>query len=522
MITIDVVHKKENSQQSISLQKDDLEKGISLGRLPSCGIVLNDPSVSRSHGLIKLDNDKAIYFDVGSTTGSLLNGNSLQAQSPVALAIGDKLILGPFELTIRDITSFANDDMEITQLAGALPNAYQPVALVSEDNWQNWQGKTSVTCTSIVEETHDVKTFTYTAQPNVLFKYQAGQFATLHLQIDGKSVSRSYTISSSPSRPHTITNTVKRVPSVAGHQPGLVSNWLHDNLKVGDTIEISGPFGDFTHFAHPSEQLCLISGGSGITPMLSMTRWICDTASKIDVVFLHIAKSERDLIVREELEYLSRRFPNLKLVFSLTREENSSCWSGYRGRLSSTMLEMAVPDLTKRRVFVCGPNQFMQSAKQLFIESGFPMDKYHEESFGAPKSSKPTDSSQSKKEKPNFGLKAVFGKLGSKKEEESTSAQSETASNPIAKPPESSTINFTRSGKRVSAEGQTILEAGESAGVDLPFGCRAGMCGACKQIMINGELEPDYEANILSDSDKEAGYILCCIAKAKGEVKIEA
>src|SRR6185295_2577374 len=104
-----------------------------------------------------------------------------------------------------------------------------------------WQrGKLSLRCIQVIDETHDVKTFRFVAEPPKLFRYLPGQFITIEAPVDGEVLRRSYTISASPSRPHSLSVTVKRTPE------GKVSNWLHDNLKVGDTIFADGPHGAFT------------------------------------------------------------------------------------------------------------------------------------------------------------------------------------------------------------------------------------------------------------------------------------
>lgn len=144
-----------------------------------------------------------------------------------------------------------------------------------------WQGQSTPLCvTEIIRETHDVYTYRFQGDPLCRFVYLPGQFCTLVLNIDGKKVVRSYSISSAPTRPFTLEITVKRVPG------GLVSNWLADNVKVGDRIEISGPKGKFT--LEPGKiprKILFIGGGSGITPLMSMTRWLSDVAAPTDVIF---------------------------------------------------------------------------------------------------------------------------------------------------------------------------------------------------------------------------------------------
>src|SRR5262249_17732772 len=125
-------------------------------------------------------------------------------------------------------------------------------------------GKLQLSCVQIINETHDVRTFRFVAHPPKIFTYRPGQFVTLEIPGDGKVVRRSYTISSSPSRPHTVSVTVKRV------KDGLISNWLHDNLRVGDTLFADGPHGKFSCLDDGGGPYLFLSGGSGVTPVMSM------------------------------------------------------------------------------------------------------------------------------------------------------------------------------------------------------------------------------------------------------------
>lgn len=500
-------------------------EGIFIGRASDAGIHLDDVSISRKHARLYISDGILYFVDVGSRSGSIVDGNTIVEFSPVVLTASSVVNIGPyaihFDFDDKKLSPEKDEVTEVTVLAGALASSYQPVASVEESHWKPWSGKIAVKCSNVIQETHDVKTFVFTASPATLFRYKPGQFATLHLTIDGESVNRSYTISSTPSRPHTITHTVKRVPAAGDHPPGLVSNWLHDNMKVGDEIEISGPYGDFNCHDHPYQKLCLISGGSGITPMLSITRWLCDTQSNVDITFVHVAKEERDLIAREELEWMSSRYPNLRLVFSLTRDETNNRWSGYRGRLDNKMLELAVTDYKERRIFVCGPEAFMSATKSLCKDLGFPMDRYHEESFGGPAvSSKPVASTEKTKsdESPQFGLKALLRTFDSKSS--TTIPTKEKASKKSNVP---ATISLRQANKTAEDCGSSILESAEASGLSLPFGCRQGMCGACKQQMTKGDIIRDdqYDDSILSDDERKQGYILCCIARPAGDLELD-
>ena len=123
-------------------------------------------------------------------------------------------------------------------------------------------------CRAVRQETHDVKTFVFSGRAPRLHSYKPGQFITLDLVIDGQTVNRCYTLSSSPTRPHLISITTKRF---AG---GIVSPWMHETVTPGVEIRAMGPMGEFNcvDYASPNGKYLLLSAGSGITPLMSMAR----------------------------------------------------------------------------------------------------------------------------------------------------------------------------------------------------------------------------------------------------------
>src|SRR5919107_374936 len=153
----------------------------------------------------------------------------------------------------------------------------------------------------------DLKTSLSEPAHPALFQYEPGQFVTLQLQIDGRPVNRCYTISTPPTRPHLLGITVKRQPG------GLVSNWLHDTMAPGQRISAEGPFGVFTIARHQSAKYLFLSGGSGITPVMSMTRTLYDLGSDADVVFVHSARTAADIIFRRELETIASTVPTVRV-----------------------------------------------------------------------------------------------------------------------------------------------------------------------------------------------------------------
>ena len=235
-------------QQVVTLQQEaSLNRECSIGRAESCGLVLDSQEISRFHGKIVYAGNGCYRFsDLGSSGGSTLNNRALVAHQESELKTGDILIIGRFSIVIFQI---GNPDEKTLVTRQIEPQAadFMPVYAIDPANFPRWKGDLTVRCAAIIDETPTVKTFRFVANSPILFNYKPGQFITLNLNINGEEILRSYSISSTPSRPHTLEITVKRVPADRPDlPPGLVSNWLHDNLKVGDSIEISGALGKFS------------------------------------------------------------------------------------------------------------------------------------------------------------------------------------------------------------------------------------------------------------------------------------
>ncbi len=381
-------------------------------------------------------------------------------------------------------------------LEGVIAEDIWPLAKLGANQANFWKrGKVRLVCNKIIRETHDVKTFCFiSADEPLFFMQKPGQFISLELPIDGKKVVRSYTISSSPSRPSYVSVTVKRVKG------GLVSNWLHDNLKVGDEIGANGPHGKFNCFDVPAKKMLLISGGSGITPMMSITRWACDTGSDADIVFLHNAQSPRDLIFEDELKLLSAQNPNVRLALCVSKTQDMP-WGGFIGRFCAKSLALIAPDFHERAIFVCGPEPYMEAVHHVVQSVGFDMKNYFSESFG--------------------GAPPAAAKPAHEAPATTASAPAEVAT---AKPKPSAgqnCIKFKQQNKEVTyGEDDTVLDVAENADIEIEYSCRAGNCGTCKVLKLEGEVEMDESGGITSD-EIAGGYILACTAKPKGRLVVD-
>lgn len=531
-----------------------------IGRSQKCGIVLSSPEVSRVHGSISYKEGQYYFTDLASLSGSRINDQIALVNQKYPLKQNDIIRIGEFILAIAEASTNGTQStngtaahaeqvqretptqpqpaaytLSIPQVSqyptepSRPPSEYMPVAVVPPEQMTRWtQGKLTVRCVAVIDETQDAKTFRFAADPPVLFTYKPGQFVTLDLEINGKPVKRSYSISSTPSRPHTLEITVKRVPAppdLPTAPAGLVSNWLHDTIKVGSEIKLSGPSGKFTCFENPCQKLLFISAGSGITPMMSMSRWMLDTAADCDIVFFHNARSPRDIIYRQELEWMSSRHPKFRLAIALTRLEPGQAWSGLVGRLNEYMMYASVPDFWQRTVYVCGPDGFMRSVKTLLEGMGFPMQNYYEESFGGAKKAKPPKSLSAPSPTivttppPAASVAKVTPAVPEPVVSTPTPAPSTLAA-PVAT---SACVVFAKSGKEVTCDGETpILELAEQEGIELDSSCRSGVCGTCKGRKLQGEVKYQADPDALDDSEQEEGYILTCIACPVGRVVVEA
>lgn len=392
----------------------------------------------------------------------------------------------------------------------APPKPLQANYVPAPDRIVWWEkGPVEATCVRVIDETHDVKTFCFRVHPDLWFSYNPGQFITLELVIDGKKVKRSYSLGSSPSRPHTLEITVKRAEAPSKDiPPGLVSNWLHDNMKVGDRITFKGPNGRFSCAGETNKKLLMISAGSGIVPVMGMARFLCDTHADCDIIFYHSARTMDDFIFRRELERMASYYHNFRLVLTVTRPRSLDPYFGFTGRISLEQLRLGFPDFMDRAIYLCGPNVFMENVKAILEEAGFPMKQFNWESFGGAATPKPT--------------KATKEAITHHAEEEHHKKEHQAAKVDASSPSAGEvTVVFQKSGKEVLCTSEDyILDIAENNGIEIAFCCRSGSCGECKIRKSEGDVEMEAEDGLL-DEDRDQGYILSCVGKAKGRIVLD-
>ncbi|MDS9469849.1 hybrid-cluster NAD(P)-dependent oxidoreductase [Paracoccus sp. MBLB3053] len=345
-----------------------------------------------------------------------------------------------------------------------------------------WQDSEELECCSVVPEAADVATISFVSPGGALFKYEPGQFLTLELPVPGGNVWRTYTISSSPSRPLTISVTVK---AQAG---SLGTRWMLDHLKPGMRIRASGPLGIFTMPRREKKKYLFISAGSGVTPSLSMTSYLFDRGTDIDVVFVNCAKSPSEIIGRQQLEQMAARVPSIKLYFIVEQDDPYRVWTGLRGRLNQLMIGLIASDYLEREVYCCGPEPFMDAVREMLISLGYDMGRYHQESFGTPVE---------------------------------TQADAIVHDDLVPDARAEASIAFTRSQvSKACHETDTILAVARASGIVIPFGCTFGVCGTCKVRKLSGQVQMVHSGGI-SEEDIENGYVLACCSRPIGGVAID-
>lgn len=374
------------------------------------------------------------------------------------------------------------------EASGLLPPPWAPDCWADEDSAE-------LVCRSVLDITHDVKTFTFAAEGDKVFHFEPGQFITLQLEVDGQPISRCYTISSPPTRPHLIAITVKRVVG------GPVSNWLHDFLVPGTKINALAPLGQFTLSGPPAPKYLFLSAGSGITPAMSMTRTLFDLGSDADVLFVHAARTPADIIFRRELEAIAAVAPNIRVVHICEGDYPSERWMGLRGRLTTAALQAIAPDLAERVTYTCGPAAYMAAVRRLLGEVGYDMTKYHEESF-------------------DFATLPVAEQRAADPLQLADEAGGETV--PGADTVATFRVEFVRSGRTVACPADSyVLDAAAVAGLRHPSSCSQGMCGTCKAVLLEGSVDMQHNGGI-RPKEIVAGKFLPCCSKPLSDLRIEA
>ncbi len=292
--------------------------------------------------------------------------------------------------------------------------------------------------------------------------HKPGQYLRIGVDIDGVRHWRAYSLTSDPYRPDGLIGiTVKSVDA------GKVSSYLVRRGKPGLIVSLGGVEGDFVLPDPPSRPLLFVSAGSGVTPIMSMLRHLDAGDELHDAVLLHSARRTDEVIFGEELRSLASRNPGFKLHEQLTAEH---------GRMGPADLDALCPDWRERDTYMSGPDDMLDAFSSHFDDHGEP-DRLHMERF-----------------QPLLGL----GEAGAG---------------------EGGVIRFCKSDAEARSDGsKPILIAGEDEGLDLPYGCREGICHTCVGELRSGRVRDLRNGKVYG----EAGEVIrTCISAPEGPIAID-
>jgi stearoyl-CoA 9-desaturase NADPH oxidoreductase len=307
-------------------------------------------------------------------------------------------------------------------------------------------------------ETEDSATLVIKPGWGFSFDYEPGQYIGIGVLMDGRWRWRSYSLTSTPvTRQRTITITVKAMPE------GFLSTHLVGGLAPGTVVRLAAPQGNFTMSDPAPRSVLFVTAGSGITPVMSMLRTLARRDQITDVAHLHSAPTECDVMFASELAELARSHPGYRLQTRATRSQ---------GRLDLTGLDDLVPDWRSRQTWACGPEGMLADAERVWAAAGIE-GRLHLERFAVSRA-------------------APHGSGGS--------------------------VTFERSGKTVVADAATsLMDAGEHVGVQMPFGCRMGICQSCVVSLVDGHVR-----DLRTGVEHEPGTrVQTCISAAAGDCVLD-
>jgi 3-ketosteroid 9alpha-monooxygenase subunit B len=313
-----------------------------------------------------------------------------------------------------------------------------------------------------VRETEDASSFVLDVPPDLrdAFAYQAGQFCTFRVPIDGRPVFRCYSMSSSPDVDDELQVTVKRVPD------GAVSNWMNDALAAGDTIDVSPPAGTF-HLPSGEGDVVAFGGGSGITPMLSILKSGLATTSR-HFRLLYANRDPDSVIFRDAIDELAQRYPD-----RLTVIHHFDVDVGF---VEPDTVRPLVGDAAGTDFLICGPTPFMDIVEQTLLGEGVAERCIHIERF--------------------------------------TPSEPTLPAEPLEAEPATSSVTIELDGRVDTVEhhpGTTILQVARQLGMSPPFSCESGSCATCMAMLVEGTVTMRVN-DVLDDDEVADGWVLTCQA----------
>jgi 3-ketosteroid 9alpha-monooxygenase subunit B len=333
-----------------------------------------------------------------------------------------------------------------------------------------------LTVAEAIQETADAHSILFDI-PSALsekFCYQPGQFITLKFPYENELIQRCYSMSSTPTLDQQLRVTVKRV------EGGRGSNWICDHLKAGSEIDVMQPAGLFVT-KNLSEDHLLCAGGSGITPVLSILRHVLVNGTG-NVRLIYANRDEASVIFKQTIKTLGQEYAERLEVVHLL--------DSLQGIPSLRLLVSLAQGMQHGRAFICGPGPFMDAMAKALEHAEMPEDKIHIERF-------------------------VIAKRPSDQDEVTTSSKKnelDAENEETAFPASSVQLEIDGVHHVIDCEpGQTVLDAAEKIGIELPYSCREGMCASCMCEVIEGCVKLNNN-EVLDDKDLANNLTLSCQA----------
>jgi ferredoxin-NADP reductase len=323
----------------------------------------------------------------------------------------------------------------------------------------------------------------------------------VRVQVEGKHLVRCYSICSAPESAGFIEISVKR--------QGLVSGTLHATVQPGSRLSVQGPRGNFVYPEQDERPIVFIAGGVGITPLMGMLRHAVVADPSRPVTLLYSVRTEQDIAYRDELLLLSRRHPHLRVAIALSRGSSDRLYLS--GRIDANLISGFVPDPRNPIYMICGPGPMIDAVRSLLHALGVAAPQIRSEAFEPASAAAATTATALEMARASV----VVGSSG----EAPTAHRHSRGSGSSG--PEGARLTLARSGRTVAiGPGQSLLEAAESAGVEIPSLCRSGACGTCRTRLVKGQIEGD--STVLDEEDRAAGYILPCVVSTRGDCVLDA
>jgi stearoyl-CoA 9-desaturase NADPH oxidoreductase len=295
--------------------------------------------------------------------------------------------------------------------------------------------------------------------------FRAGQFVRVAVEIDGVRRTRCYS-------PASVAGTGREIElTVKSHPDGLVSNFLIERARRGMVLALDQADGDFHLPDERPERVLLISGGSGITPVMSMLRTLCAEDHRGPIAFLHFAPDPERAIYRDELERIATAHPNVRLIRSYTQAPGAGETDGH---FDPALLRRHAPGYARAETFACGPPALLDRVRETWAANGLE-PRLHVESFVPPTFAPPSGVAEG-------------------------------------------SIHFSSSDLRLDNTGASLLEQAEGVGLSPETGCRRGICHTCTCRKSAGVVRNLVTGEVSSAEDEE---IQICVSAPVGDVVID-